>query len=33
VKPPELCVPGEAMIEELAKRNLKITKRVTETWS
>ena len=33
VMPPELCVPGEAMIEELAKRNLKITKRVTETWS
>jgi len=33
VKPPELCVPGEAMIDELAKRNLKITKRVTETWS
>jgi len=33
VKPPELCVPGEAMIEELSKRNLKITKRVTETWS
>ncbi len=33
VKPPELCVPGDAMIEELAKRNLRITKRITETWS
>jgi len=33
VKPPELCVPGEQMIEELAKRNMKITKRVTEIWS
>lgn len=33
VMPPELCVPGDEMIEELGKRNLKITKRVTETWS
>jgi saccharopine dehydrogenase-like NADP-dependent oxidoreductase len=33
VLPPEVCVPGKLMIEELGKRNLKITKRVTETWS
>jgi lysine 6-dehydrogenase len=33
VMPPELCVPGEAMIQELGKRNVKITKRVTQTWS
>jgi lysine 6-dehydrogenase len=33
VKPPELCVPGDAMIEELGKRNLRITKRITEIWS
>jgi lysine 6-dehydrogenase len=33
VMPPEMCVPGERMITELAKRNLKITKRITETWS
>lgn len=33
VKPPEQCVPGDALIEELGKRNLKITKRITETWS
>jgi hypothetical protein len=33
VMPPELCVPGEQMISELGKRNLKITKRITETWS
>jgi lysine 6-dehydrogenase len=33
VKPPELCVPGEAMIEELARRDIRITKRITETWS
>lgn len=33
VMPPEMCVPGERMISELAKRNLKITKRITETWS
>lgn len=30
---PELCVPGEKMIEELGKRNLKITKKITEVWS
>ncbi len=30
---PELCVPGETMIEELGKRNLKITKKITEVWS
>ena len=30
---PELCVPGNLMIEELGKRNLKITKKVTEVWS
>ena len=33
VMPPEWCVPGELMISELGKRNIKITKRVTETWS
>jgi len=33
VKPPEQCVPGDALINELGKRNLKITKRITETWS
>lgn len=33
VMPPELCVPGDLMIQELAQRNVKITKRVTETWS
>ncbi len=33
VKPPEQCVPGDALIDELGKRNLKITKRITETWS
>ena len=30
---PELCVPGEKMIEELGRRNLKITKKITEVWS
>lgn len=30
---PEVCVPGNVMIEELGKRNLKITKKVTEVWS
>ncbi len=30
---PELCVPGETMIEELGKRNLKITKKITEVWN
>jgi lysine 6-dehydrogenase len=33
VKPPEQCVPGDALIDELGKRNLRITKRITETWS
>jgi lysine 6-dehydrogenase len=33
VLPPEVCVPGNAMIAELGKRNVKITKRVTETWT
>jgi lysine 6-dehydrogenase len=33
VIPPEKCVPGDLMIKELAKRNLKITKRITESWS
>jgi lysine 6-dehydrogenase len=33
VMPPELCVPGDALITELAKRNLKIRKSITETWS
>jgi lysine 6-dehydrogenase len=33
VLPPEVCVPGDTMISELGKRNVKITKRVTETWS
>ncbi len=33
VMPPELCVPGDLMIRELGLRNVKITKRVTETWS
>ncbi len=30
---PEVCVPGKLMIEELGKRNVKITKKVTEVWS
>ncbi|HXF99495.1 MAG TPA: saccharopine dehydrogenase C-terminal domain-containing protein [Bacteroidota bacterium] len=33
VMAPELCVPGKLMIDELAKRNLKITKKVTEVWT
>jgi lysine 6-dehydrogenase len=33
VKPPEQCVPGDALIGELGKRNMRITKRITETWS
>lgn len=33
VLPPEVCVPGDRMIAELGKRNVRITKRVTETWS
>jgi lysine 6-dehydrogenase len=32
VLPPEMCVPGSLMIDELAKRNVKITTQVTETW-
>lgn len=32
VVPPEVSVPGEEMIRELQKRNVRITKRVTETW-
>jgi lysine 6-dehydrogenase len=31
VLPPEVCVPGDKMIVELGKRNVKITKRITET--
>lgn len=30
---PEICVPGKAMIDELSKRNFKITKKVTEVWN
>ena len=33
VLPPEVCVPGDRMIAELAKRKVRITKRITETWS
>ena len=33
VMPPEMCVPGDAMIAELGKRNVNISKRITETWS
>ena len=33
VLPPEACVPGEAIIRELSKRNLKITKNLTDTRS
>ena len=33
VVPPEVCVPGDRMIAELNKRDVKITTRVTETWS
>ncbi|MBI4536303.1 MAG: saccharopine dehydrogenase NADP-binding domain-containing protein [Ignavibacteriae bacterium] len=33
VMPPEACVPGDSTIKELGRRNFKITKRVTETWS
>jgi len=33
VMPPEACVPGDVMILELGKRGIKITKRVTESWS
>jgi lysine 6-dehydrogenase len=31
VLPPESCVPGDAMIEELARRSIVITKRTAET--
>lgn len=30
---PEQCVPGNLMIDELGKRNLNITKKVTEVWT
>ncbi|MBX2991344.1 MAG: saccharopine dehydrogenase NADP-binding domain-containing protein [Bacteroidetes bacterium] len=30
---PEVCVPGKIMIDELGKRNINITKKVTEVWS
>jgi lysine 6-dehydrogenase len=33
VLPPEVCVPGDRMIADLGKRNVRITKRITETWS
>lgn len=33
VRVPEVCVPGKMMIDELGKRNIKITKKVTEVWS
>lgn len=33
VLPPEVCVPGDRMIAELGKRKVRITKRITETWS
>ena len=33
VLPPELCVPGDVLIDELGKRNIRITKRITEIWS
>jgi lysine 6-dehydrogenase len=33
VLPPEVCVPGDRMIAELGKRNVKIMKRITETRS
>lgn len=32
VLPPEMCIPGDRMIAELHKRNVKITKQITETW-
>jgi hypothetical protein len=31
VMPPEQCVPGDQVIEELAQRNIIITKRLTDT--
>jgi lysine 6-dehydrogenase len=30
---PELCVPGDIMIEELLKRNIRIRKQITESWN
>jgi lysine 6-dehydrogenase len=33
VLPPEVCVPGDRMIAELGKRNVKIMKQITETRS
>jgi hypothetical protein len=33
VMPPELCVQGDSLITELGKRNIKITKSITEIWS
>lgn len=33
VMPPEACVPGDVMIAELRKRNIKIATTVTDTWS
>ena len=33
VLPPEVCVPGERMLSELGKRDIKITKQIIETWS
>jgi len=32
VMPPEVCVPGDELIKELALRNVKITKKVTQIW-
>jgi lysine 6-dehydrogenase len=33
VMPPELCIPGDFMIQQLALRNIRITKHLTETRS
>lgn len=33
VLPPEISVPGDLMITELSKRNIRITRKVTELWS
>jgi lysine 6-dehydrogenase len=32
VMPPEACVPGDLLIEQLRRRNVRITTTVTETW-
>lgn len=32
VLPPEACVPGDVLIYELRKRNVNITKKVTQVW-